>query len=157
MRHTRVRRSGIVGAMVAALLGVLVVLVPSSAVAEEDARWECHGAAVLRCAAVWQDADGHYYARAKIVDAEGGGDYTVWVVDVKLITGSFEDPITMRSNSDRDGGFDVQDLARTSAVDQCSFNPLRSFRVQATFYWRGPVNDSETWSPNMGWVDACLD
>ncbi|MFD0202898.1 MULTISPECIES: hypothetical protein [Saccharothrix] len=111
---------------------------------------------MLRCAAIWEDTDGRYYARAKIVDAEGGGNYDVWVVDVQLIDEFADGSGVVRSNPDRDGGFDVQDLARTSAIDPCSYGRT-SFAVRATFYWRGPVNDSETWKPDISYSFGCPD
>lgn len=83
MRLKGVRRSGIVGAVIAAAVGALIVFVPSSASADSD--WWCFGTQVKRCATVWWDETADtYQARAKITDVAGGGAYGVRVTDVKL-------------------------------------------------------------------------
>lgn len=154
MRLKAVRRFGVLGAVVAAVVGALTVFVPSSAAAESE--WKCHGTAVQRCATVWWDeADDTYRARAKITDAAGGGNYEVRVVNVKLqrTSGSGE-LVTLRTNADGDGWHATEDLAGTTKFDPCIY-PRVSYSVVATFYWRGATTGQETWRPNNGWSLLC--
>jgi hypothetical protein len=153
MRLKGVRRFGVVGAVVAAVAGALMVTTASSAAA--DSEWKCHGTAVVRCATVWWDevAD-TYRARAKITDVAGGGNYEVRVVDVKLQRTSNNGWVTVRTKADGDGWHDVQDLAGTTAVDPCNY-PRQSYGVVATYYWRGASTGQETWRPNHSWGHLC--
>ena len=153
MRFKVVRRFGVVGAVVAAVAGALMVVVPSSASA--DSEWQCHGTAVVRCATVWWDevAD-TYRARAKITDAAGGGNYEVRVIDVKLQRTSNSGWVTMRTKADGDGWHATEDLAGTTTVDPCDY-PNQSYGVVATFYWRGAGTGHETWRPNHSWSMLC--
>lgn len=154
MRLRGVRRFGIVGAMVAAVVGALIVFVPSTAAAESE--WKCHGTAVVRCATVWWDeAVDTYRARAKVTDAAGGGNYEVRVIDVKLQrTDGNGGYVTLRTKADGDGWHAVEDLAGTTTVDPCNY-PNQSYSVVATFYWRGATTGQETWRPNNGWSLLC--
>jgi hypothetical protein len=145
----RLKVVGVVGAV----LGALFVVPPSSASAEED--WWCHGTAVERCATVsWDRSNDTFRARARITDAAGGGNYEVRVVDVKLQRTRGADLVTVRTADDYDGWHDVQDLAATTAVDPCSV-PGQSYRVIATFSWRGASTGQETWRPDNTWGFHC--
>jgi len=139
--------------VVAAVLGAPFVVVPSSASAAED--WWCHGTAVERCATVsWDRSNDTFRARTKITDADGGGNYEVRVVEVKLQRTRGADLVTVRNADDYDGWHDVQDLAGTTAIDPCSV-PGQSYRVVATFSWRGASTGRETWSPSNTWGFLC--
>lgn len=154
MRLEVVRRFGLVGAVIAAVAGALIVFVPSSASA--DSEWWCHGTAVKRCATVWWDESADTYrARAKITDVAGGGNYEVRVIDVKLQrTSDSGSWVTLRTKADGDGWHDVEDLAGTTTVDPCNY-PRQSYSVVATFYWRGASSGQETWRPNNAWGHLC--
>lgn len=154
MRLRVVRRFGTVGAVIAAVVGALVVFVPSSASADSD--WFCHGTAVKRCATVWWDETSDTYrARAKITDVAGGGNYEVRVINVKLQrTSDSGTLVTLRTKTDGDGWHDVEDLAGTTTVDPCAY-PRQSYSVVATFYWRGASTGQETWRPNNAWALLC--
>jgi hypothetical protein len=154
MRLEAVRWSGVVGTVIAGVVGALTVVAPSSAAAASD--WWCHGAAVERCATVWWDevAD-TFRARAKITDVSGGGNYEVRVIDVKLQrTSSSGAWVTLRTKADGDGWHDTEDLAGTTTVDPCNY-PRQSYSVVATFYWRGASSGQETWRPNNVWGHLC--
>jgi hypothetical protein len=139
--------------VLAAVVGALVVFVPSSASAASD--WFCHGTAVERCATVWWDQSADTYrARGRITDADGGGNYEVRVVEVKLLRTSGSNWVTVRTADDYDGWHDVQDLAGTGTVDPCSV-PGQSYTVAATFSWRGASTGQETWRPNNSWGHLC--
>ena len=154
MRLKAVRRFGTAGAVIAAAAGALTVFVPSSASAASD--WWCHGTAVQRCATVWWDETADTYrARAKITDVDGGGDYEVRVVDVKLQRTSDSGAwVTLRTNTDGDGWHATEDWAGTTTVDPCDY-PRQSYSVVATFYWRGASAGQETWRPNNAWGHLC--
>jgi hypothetical protein len=154
MRLKVVRRFGVVGAVIAAVVGALVVFVPSSASAASD--WWCHGTAVERCATVWWDETADTYrARAKITDAAGGGNYEVRVIDVKLQrTSTSGEWVTLRTAADGDGWHATEDWGGTSTVDPCNY-PRQSYSVVATFYWRGAASGQETWRPNNAWGHLC--
>ncbi|WP_326685781.1 MULTISPECIES: hypothetical protein [unclassified Streptomyces] len=153
MRLKRVGRLGTTGALVAAAFGASIVFTPSSASAASD--WKCHGTAVKRCATVWWDETADTYrARAKITDAAGGGTYKVAVSNVKLQRTSGADLITVRTARDDDGWHDTEDLAGTTTIDPCTW-PRESFRVVATFSWKGTGSGKETWRPNNSWGHLC--
>lgn len=148
------RRFGVASAMITAVVGALLVFVPSSASAASD--WMCKGIVVKRCAYVmWDRTDDTYQARARVTDVAGGGDSDVLVIDVKLQrsngTGGW---VTLRTKADRDGWHGTEDVANTSSVDPCNY-PRQSYRVVATYHWRGAANGSETWSPDMSWTHQC--
>jgi hypothetical protein len=150
MRLKAVRQFGFVGAV----LGALIVFVPSSASAASD--WWCHGTAVKRCATVWWDEPADSFrARAKITDVAGGGNYEVRVINVKLQRTDRGGPfVTLRTKADGDGWHDIEDLAGTSAINPCD-NLHESYSVVATFYWRGATSGQETWRPNNAWGYLC--
>lgn len=146
MRLNRVRRFGSIGVVVTLVLGALVALAPSASAAYP---WICHGKAIERCVTVGYDAErGTYKGRARITDVAGGGDFRVWVRDVQLLyvtgPGDYE---VVRSSADRDGSFDVKDVAATGAVNPCNWTDP-TFRVRATFFWRGAADGHETYNPD---------
>jgi hypothetical protein len=97
----------------------------------------------------------HLRARAKITDADGGGEYGVRVTDVKLLrTSDNGGLVTVRHAADGDSWHDVEDLAATTAVDPC-LHPNQSYGVVATFSWRGASTGQETWRPGNSWVLLC--
>lgn len=157
MRLKRVGRFGTTGALVGAALGASIVFTPSSASAASE--WECYGTQVKRCATVWWDHTAHTYrARAKITDVDGGSSYQVKVTNVKLQNyGNTADGwawVTVRSAKDYDGWHDTEDLAATVTVDPCDWsNP--SFRVVATFSWKGASSGEKTWHPEQSWGVLC--
>lgn len=146
--------AGGVSAVIAAVVGALIVFVPSSASAASD--WWCHGTAVERCATVWWDeAADTFRGRAKITDVDGGGNYEVRVIDVKLQrTSSSGAWVTVRIAADGDGWHATEDLAGTSTVDPCDY-PGQGFSVVATFYWRGATSGQKTWRPSNAWGHLC--
>ncbi|MFD3839775.1 hypothetical protein ACFWWC_26480 [Streptomyces sp. NPDC058642] len=154
MRVKRARRVGTTGALVAATLGASIVLTPSSASA--SGTWDCHGTQVKRCTMIWWDPDADTFrARAKITDADGGGNYRVKVNNVRLQRYmSSTGWVTVRHADDNDGWHAISDLAGTSTIDPCS-GPPNSFRAVAAFYWKGASSGSETWHPNSATSRDC--
>ena len=153
MRLKRVGRFGTTGALVAAALGASIVFTPSSASAASE--WECYGTQVKRCATVWWDQTADTYrARAKITDVAGGSSYQVKVTNVKLLTTTSSDWVTVRSTKDYDGWHGTEDSAATVTVNTCNW-PQQPFAVVATFSWKGASSGEKTWRPNHSWGNPC--
>ncbi|QHY96937.1 hypothetical protein SSPS47_17665 [Streptomyces sp. S4.7] len=152
MKFKRARRFGTTGALVAAAFGSSIVFTPASASAESE--WVCYGTQVKRCATVWwNEATGTYHARAKITDVAGGGNYEVKVTNVKLQRFDGDRMVTVRTKADTDGWHATEDVALTASVDPCVWD--QSFKVLATFSWRGASSGEKTWRPDTGWSLMC--
>lgn len=126
-------RAGVTGALLAAILGALIVFVPTSASAAASP-WTCFGDGVKRCMRLTCDpSTNKIRAHALIRDVRGGRNFTVWVKNVKLHhspTGN-----VLRHNPDRDGAHAVKDGAGTGTYDMDNVS-RKQFWAEAYFYWK---------------------
>lgn len=111
-------------------LGLTVVVAAPGAAADGD---RCVGDDVKRCIRV-QQSGSSYFAHAGIEDAHG--EYQVAVNHIALQRWNGSSWVTLKSNGDFDGWFNVRDAGNTDTYG-CS-SGSHSFRAKASFHWNGP-------------------
>lgn len=119
-----------VAALAAGLALGATMLAATPAAADGD---RCVGQDVKRCIRV-QQSGGTYFAHAGIEDLQG--EYQVKVSNIALQRWNGSSWVTVKSNSDGDGWFNVRDAGNTGTYSCTSGSG--SFRAKATFDWQGP-------------------